>query len=278
MTGKKEAWGSANSPPRLSRKEVRKRVLDVAVRLLSSTGLTVSFEHLSMDELIRQSNVPRASVFRAFGDREGLITELMLRMIRPDKSRGAAFDPDTLAVSEATVQKHRDLLGSADGRQRVLREVVRLGAQQNFNAISDSVYWKTYMALSIALPAMSSERTEEVVEQLRVVERRFIDLMSEYYEGMLVVLGRRTRFGVTTQQIAAAGSAVVEGLVQRQLVNPELVSHPVLLPDINGDLVPWHLAAVGFLMIVENLTEPLSDDEYRAQLEGAVLDQGESTT
>jgi AcrR family transcriptional regulator len=255
-------WGMGQPTGRKTGLEVRERVLAEAESLLSETGLTVSVEHLNMEELIRRANVPRASVFREFGDRESLFTDLMLRMIKPDDARGAAFDEETITISRQIAEAHDDLLGTETGRKAVFYEAVRLGAEQNFHAICESPYWKTYMSLSMSLPSMLPERRVKVVENLRTVEERFISVMASYYDGLMLKLGRRAKEGITTRQIAAAGSAAVEGLAQRRLVNPELVEERVLMPDIHGNIVGWHLAAVAFLAAVEGMTVALTDQEF----------------
>lgn len=249
-------WGQQTSSKRMKGWELRKLVLDTAEEALSETGLTVSLEHLNMEELIRRVGVPRTSTFKEFGGKEGLITALILRMIRPNDSQGASFSPETIEVARRVVSEHSALMVDQDGCNAVMREAVRQGAKRNYDDIVTSTYWKTYTALSVSLPALPPERREKVLETLQIVEGRFIETMSTFYDQMLGVLHRRVRQGIDSRQIAAAGSAVVEGIAQRRFVNPELVEAPILLPGLNGELVEWHLAALGFLAIIEGMTEP----------------------
>lgn len=251
-----DVWEGAASQPRFTQAEIQKRLLKAAERSVARTGLTVGFAHLNMEMLAERAKVPRASAYRAFRDREELLTALLLRLLKSTEKHGAAYDPETIRVAEKVVAENQFLLGTRDGRDRVLREAVRLGVWQNFTAMSQSVRWKTYMALSVGVPNLSVDRQHEVFEKLRLAESNFVVLMSEFYDRLLVVLRRRLRSDCTTQQISAAGSAVVEGLLQRSFVNTELVAAPIMMPALTEKPVPWHLAAVAFLGIVEQMTEP----------------------
>lgn len=252
-----EGWGQSASRKRLKGAELRELVLDTAERLLGDTGLTVSLDHLNMEELIRRVGVPRTSTFNEFGGKEGLITALILKMIRPDESQGAAFSPATLEVAQRVLSENQHRLVDQAGCDAVMRETIRLGAKQNYEDIISSTYWKTYMALSVSLAGLPVERRTQVVEMLRLVEARFIDTMSSFYDAMLPILRRRVRDGFDTRQIAATGSAVVEGVAERRFVNPELVETPIWQKGLDGDMVEWHLASVGFLSVIEGMTEPI---------------------
>lgn len=252
-----DGWGQPSRSKRLKGEELRVRVLDTAEELLSETGLTVSLDHLNMEELIRRVGVPRTSTFNEFGGKEGLITALILKMIRPDESQGAAFSPATLEIAQKVLSENQHRLVDQAGCDAVLREAIRLGAKQNYDDIIASSYWKTYMALSVSLAGLPADRRDQVLSMLRVVEERFIELMSSFYTRMLPILRRRIRDGLDARQIAAAGSAVVEGIAERRFVNPELVDTPIWQAGLDGELVEWHLAAIGFLSIIEGMTEPM---------------------
>lgn len=252
-------WGQPTAGKRLKGSELRDLVLNTAESLLSETGLTVSLDHLNMEELIRRVGVPRTSTFNEFGGKEGLITALILKMIHPDESQGAAFSAATINVAQLVVSNNQHRLVDQAGCDAVLREAIRQGAKQNYDDIISSAYWKTYMALSVSLAGLPGDRRDQVLEMLRLVEARFIDTMSSFYDAMLPILKRRVREGFNTRQIAAAGSAVVEGVAERRFVNPELVETPIWQKGLDGEMVAWHLASVGFLSVIEGMTEPFEE-------------------
>lgn len=241
----------------MSADELKEKMIQSTVEYIHIHGLTVSLDHLEMEKLIQLADVPRSSVYKKWNTKESFLVDLMVALVEPSEDQGAAFDPKTLMVSQATIEKHADLLNTADGRRAVVREAVRVGAKQNFDALVDSPAWRTYVALTVALPELEEEAAARVRSSLERAEAHFISKMSEFYDGALGVVGLRPLPGVTTRQIAAAGAAVVEGLASRITSNADLISEKIMLPGIDGELVEWHLAALGFLGVVQVMTEPL---------------------
>lgn len=252
-----EGWASPQRGKNLKDAELRKRMLSVAVNELLEHGLTVSLDHLEMEELIRLAQVPRSSFYKAWKTKERFFVDLMVALVEPTETQGAAFDPETLKVARVVVKNNEHRMTTENGRHAVLREAVRLGAKQNFEALVTSASWHTYTALTVALPTLLEEDRNRVQKALQKAEKHFIEQMALLYDELLPAVGRKTSGDFTTEQIAAAGAAVVEGLARRILVNPDVINKPISLPGIDGDLVDWHLAAVGFLAIVEAMSEPI---------------------
>jgi AcrR family transcriptional regulator len=253
------AWATAKSKkrPRLSAVELRERVLSTAVTMLEkSGGLTVSLAHLNMEELIRIADVPRSSVYREWETKEAFYVDLMEQMIAPTEGQGAAWDEETLRIGRAVVKRYADRLETSDGRRDVLREAVRQGVQQNFNAVSRSLSWRTSSALVTTLPALAANDRHRILVALTRAETHFIDRMAAFYEELMPTLGLRLKPPFETKMVAATASSVVEGLIGRSLTNPKIIKTPVMLPGIDGEPVEWHLAAVGFLAILDAMVEP----------------------
>lgn len=254
-----EGWASPRRGKNLKDAELRDRMISVAVNELQKTGLTVSLEHLEMEELIRLAEVPRSSFYKAWKTKERFFVDLMVALVEPTEMQGAAFDPETVKMSRSVVSKNAHRLTTAEGQHAVLREAIRLAAKRNFDALVSSPSWHTYTALTVALPSLLEEDRTRIQNALTEAEKHFIHRMARLYDELLPVVGRKPSGDFTTKQIAAAGAAVVEGLARRILVNPEVINAPIRLPGLDGDLVEWHLAAVGFLGIVEAMTEPSND-------------------
>lgn len=255
------SWtGAPREAQRLSRSEIESRLLDTAMRLIQRTGLTVSLEHLRLDELLELADVPKTSFYRVWQSKDRFFARLLEELVQSEGGVGAAYDPETIRVAGAVIRLHSDLLGTAEGRERVLRETVRQGAQQNFASLLNSVGWRTYMAILATLPGISDEGARERIKTaLQAAENDFLDRMADFYSGLLPVLHYRLRPGITTRHVAAAGAAVVEGLVQRYVVSPELVDGTVPGPAIDGGTTDWSLAALGFLGVIQALAEPDPD-------------------
>ncbi|MFT4135570.1 hypothetical protein [Microbacterium sp.] len=256
------SWtGAPRGPQRLSKSEIERRLLDTAKEQIQQTGLTVSLEHLRLDELLELADVPKTSFYRVWTSKDRFFARLLEELVQPEGGVGAAYDPETIRVSGLVIRQHPELLATAEGRERLMREMVRVGAHRNFTALLGSVGWRTYMAILATLPGISDEGARERIKTaLQRAENEFLDRMADFYRELLPVLHYRLRPGVTTRHLAAAGAAVVEGLVQRNVVSPELVGGMLPGPAIDGGTTDWDLAALGFLGVIQALAEP--DPDY----------------
>jgi AcrR family transcriptional regulator len=237
--------------------ESRDVLLELGVEGMAA-GLRVGLDLLNFEAIIRQSGLPRSTVFKLWRTKEHYFTDLAIRMVEPDESSGAAFDEETLRLAREVVESNVDLLSSESGRRSVLLEAVRIGAKRNFEFIIESPSWRTYTALCSTLDGLQSPHREQIHEALVKAEQHFLDRMSAFYDEMLPILRYRLRTGRNSRQIAALGAAVVEGMAERRVVMPGLVDAPVPGPGLKGSTVDWHLAALGFLGVIEVMIEPES--------------------
>jgi hypothetical protein len=242
-----------------NRDEVKERLLALALDGVSNEGLTLSIAHPSLSQLIKDAEVSSSTVSRIWPTTEEFDFELMKRLIDSDSNEGAAFDQATIDLAESIIFSNLPLLLTAQGRVLLLQETVRRAVKQNFDAVLDNFSWKIYTALTVTVPSLvdESQRTE-IHAELQRVEARFVATMSTFYDRMLTVFQRETLPGITTKQIAAAGSAVVEGLAQRHFVHREDVDVELWAPGLNGEPVLWHLSALTYLGVVQLYTRPLS--------------------
>lgn len=87
--------------------------------------------------------------------------------------------------------------------------------------------------------------------------------MAGFYDDMAIILGLRLKPHVASYEtLAAAGASVVEGLGLRQMLTNAVVNQPLHIKDESGENKEWHLAAVGFLGVFDQLVEPIPDNEY----------------
>lgn len=252
------SWtGASRASRRLSQSEIEEALLATALEQIREDGLTVSLEHLRLDKLMEIADVPKTSFYRVWDSKEAFFARLLKELVKPEGGVGAAFDPETIRVAEAVVQQHPEMLDSPEDRQRLLFETIRQGAHQNFKALLNSTSWQTYMAILATLPGIADQDARaNIQEALRAAESYFLEQMANFYAGLLPVFRYRLRPGVTPRHVAAAGAAIVEGLVQRYVVSPELVDGRIPGPALDGGTTEWHLAAIGFLGIIQALAEP----------------------
>lgn len=240
---------------RLTRSELRTRVLDAAAEFTAAGGLSVSPFHVNVEELLRRAGVPRSSAFVAFGGKEGLITELIVRLLEQDA--GADFSPETRAVVRRTVESSAHLLVDRAGRDAVLWECVRLGVEQNFRDVLASPGWRTSTAISVSWSTIPDAAHQRIADAMKRSAAAYEQSMADFYASLLDVFARRPGPGVDLRMIASANAAAVEGAAQRALLSGDIEGHRIERVGLDGRPVSWHPVALTCRAIFEGLTEPV---------------------
>jgi AcrR family transcriptional regulator len=263
--------------------EVRAKMLQVAGDLVLDSGLDVGLEALSLEDLIQVARVPRSSVYRQWPYKDAFADDLLCHIAGPDGLLGGqdVFDEETLDVVHRTITGNSHLLRTAHGRRALLREVVRLGAGQNFRAhLSPRMRMRT--ALMAAVGSSKNLRARaNIAAAIETASTRSRDNITELLEYVMRTLGLRMRDSTqTVAQLQAAGAALIQGLAMRHDVahaaaeqrddardpggSPpdQIASQPVPGAGLDGQPAEWTLAALAYLGIVDAFLEP--DPDFRA--------------
>ncbi len=247
---------------RIRAAEVRRRVLDVALERIEGIGLTIGFEHIVMDDLIREAGVPRSSTYRLWDSKEAFVADLLAEIAAETSTKLA--DDETLAISERILFENVELLSSETDRRRVMFEVIRVALEHNYRAVIASVAWQSYVGLSASLLShMESTARADIEQALLSGSDSFIERMAEFHGWFSRILGYRLRpeWDGDYRPYAVVISAVVEGLGLRHLGNPGLVDASYRGPaTISSDDPEWTLPAIALVAILERFLEP--DPEY----------------
>ncbi|MBN9212435.1 MAG: TetR/AcrR family transcriptional regulator [Microbacterium sp.] len=249
-------WGTPGRASRQPADETRRAALSTALSMIAETGLTVSLEHLSIEDLIRTAGLPRSTFYRLWPAKERFFADLLVELATVSDSHDAMFYPETQVAANEVIEGNLPLLGSHGGRVAVLREAVRIAGRMNFEHFSASVGWRTHVTLITTAGSLVDEDTRgRLVAALQTTEKAFIERTAQFYGSALSALGFSFRPGATAELLAGLGASVVEGLAQRRLVNPDLTDTTMLLPGLDGRPVPWHPAALGFWGVLETLVD-----------------------
>ena len=83
MTDRSQApTGFARRSRRLSDHETEQRVLHAAMALVNRTGLTVSLDHLSFEDIIRDADVARSAVYRRWPYKDLFFSDLVKELAK----------------------------------------------------------------------------------------------------------------------------------------------------------------------------------------------------
>lgn len=269
---------------RLESAELRERVLRTAVDLVAQMdSLTIGVEDLSMEQVIRQAEVPRSSAYRLWPYRGDFVDDVLVALAGSEHMSNLSFDDETIAGAEAGLAANREDLTDAQSRRALTRSLVREWALYDFKRIVTSREWQEYVALIAGTRFVRSlDARERLAVELQSRERTFIGRMATFYESMITNLGMRLRSGLDYRQLAVSLASVLEGLALRQtlVVTTQDTSRRLLVDEDHdwtlGEVMErrldvqsddgeqWSLPAFAFLAILEGFTEDDPDFEVPA--------------
>jgi AcrR family transcriptional regulator len=269
--------GIALSRPRSSRmtaEQIRRRMLDAALASVGGRGMTLGFHDLQMDSVIAAAGVSRSSVYRLWKSKEQFVGDLLNEAAETFAEQ--LSDDRALRTAIDLVESRPDLHVSAEGRRRLLLEMIRVVLEQNYYSTIDSASWQSFLATSAALLSDDgSESLRRVADTLRRGSDHFVEGMAAFHEALARLLGFKLRDdfvgGFTLYTVL--GSSIVEGLAVRHLSNPSVTDNfYVGPPTLTDEPTEWAPSAIGFLAIFDKFLvedpdfDPSTIDGFLAHL------------
>lgn len=259
---------------RLTDAETARRVLDTATAMVERNGLTVSLDHLSFEDIIRDSRVARSAVYRRWPYKDLFFSDLLTELAR---RAPAAAGSDGQAGEEALRRLTReriDHFATPAGRQELCVEVLRLGALHNFEAMHASTQWRTYLALHATFHGLTDGALRrEIQAALDAAERDLNDRIARSYQTLATVFGLRLRpeLHTTFEELATQLGATMRGFVLTALSRPDLADRQPR-PGAFGteNTAEWSQPALGIAATALAFLEPDPDvnwdDDHLAQV------------
>ncbi|QHC67544.1 hypothetical protein GSU68_13835 [Rathayibacter sp. VKM Ac-2759] len=240
-------------PSRLSREQVRARLLDAALRVVRTEGLRVGVSHLALEDVIRAADVPRSTVYRIWPTRQAFYDELVA--VIPEKILSTRLDQPALTVGDSYLHRHVGESVSPERQREVLVESVGVAISVNYENTFASQHWRNFVALAGSVESYDEPARTAISEALRKRQVHFIDNMAKYYEHTFSELGLRVRPGLGGYAVlASAISSYIEGLCVARIAAPELVTGP-----LSGEGSP-SLVVAGVMMLIDGFTEQVPAD------------------
>ena len=275
------ATGLGRRSRRMSDEETAQRMLRAAMAMVSRTGLTVSLDHLSFEDIIKEADVARSAVYRRWPYKDLFFSDLVTELARA-AIPNAADTEAIVALVKKIVGEHRDRLGTAEGRHALLVELFRQAALQDFQALYGSAQWRTYLALHATFSSLGEgELRERIQEILARSEHGFITRVATAWEHIATLFGYRLRaeLGSTFETVATLVSATARGLILMALSTPDLADHRVeAQPFGAARAADWSLPALGIAGIAVAFLEPDPTVGWDGQRVAAVQEAVSSLT
>jgi AcrR family transcriptional regulator len=261
---------------RLSDEELSRRMLRAAVAMVHRAGLTVSLEHISFEDVIRDARVSRSAVYRRWPYKDLFFGDLIEELAKEGAPPGI-MDAE-YALIRQVVADFPGELDTPGQRHELLTELLRRLALLDFQALAGSPEWQTYVALQAALNSITdSERRERIGATLAAAEQERKARVAGAWELLAGLLGYRIRpeTGATFQTVITLVDAALRGLIiMAQPVPGISVTRVSASPFGARATREWSLPALGAGSVAIAFLEPdpdiAWDDERVARIRQAL--------
>jgi AcrR family transcriptional regulator len=249
--------GLARRGRRLSDRETEERMLRAAVAMVSRTGLTVSLEHISFEDVIRDAGVSRSAVYRRWPHKDLFFIDLVKALAR---DATPTIVTDELELIKQIVAAHQDWLETPGSRHGLIIELFRQLSLLDFQTLYGSPEWRTYLALHATfLSIADGELRDQVQAALGQSEHDHIGRVARAWERLAGLLGYRLRpeLGATFETVATLVDAAMRGLVITALSMPGVAAYRVRVSPFGAaGADEWSLPALGLASIALAFLEP----------------------
>lgn len=262
---------------RLSVEEIRSKLLQSASQHVEAVGLSLWLNTTLLEQLTSDAGVTSKQFSQVWASPDAFLTDLFCELA--NQAQADRADTQTLLTTWQYLGMRVDELHSAEGRRRVLIDIIRTAAAYNFDVVTASNKWRTYAALSTTIMSWpDGEARDRVIDALRASEMAFVDTMESFYRNVLPTVGHRLKpqFNNDFQPFVVAAASVIEGLGIVRATVPALVDAKFEVPSdrsTDGDSDTWSVAALAFVGVVDAFIEPdpmFAPAEAIARLSGGV--------
>ncbi len=259
--------GLARRGRRLPDHETEQRMLGAAMAMVQRSGLTVSLDHISFEDVIRDADVSRSAVYRRWPYKDLFFSDLVKRLAR---DATPAIVSDELELMRRVVAGHQDDLGTPERRHGLVVELFRQLSLLDFQSMYHSQGWRTYIALHATFLSLANGTLrDQVQEALAESERSRNARIAGAWQQLTGILGYRLRpaCGVTFEILATLLSATMRGLIIMALSTPGIAAYRVQARPFGAAAEEdWSMPGLGLAGIASAFLEPDPDaiwDEER---------------
>lgn len=242
---------------RLSDRETEQRMLRAAVAMVQRTGLTVSLDHISLEDVIRDADVSRSAVYRRWPYKDLFFSDLVKQLA---KDATPTIVNDELELMRRVVAERLDRLDTPEGRHGLVIELFRQLSLLDFEIMYNSPGWRTYIALHATFMSLADGALRDQVQTaLAESEHAHTARIARAWQQLTTIFGYRLRpeLGATFELLATLLSATMRGLIVMALSTPSIAGHRVKASPFGAvGQDEWSMPAIGLASIASAFLEP----------------------
>ncbi|MDN5852645.1 MAG: TetR/AcrR family transcriptional regulator [Actinomycetia bacterium] len=235
-------------------------MLDAALSTVNRLGLTVSLEHISLEDVIREAGVSRSAVYRRWPYKDMFFSDLLRALARAVAPAQVPDARPALDQVRAVVRERPELLRTPQGRHTLAVEMLRVGNLTDLAAMAESTAWRTYMALHATYLSLDDgELRDEIGESLAASERALMRRTAENFGAYLSLMGYRIRpeLNADAETVIAVTMPLVRGAIIMAPAAPEITARSVHANPFGASgEAEWSPVAVAMASISLTYIEP----------------------
>lgn len=235
-------------------------MLEAAAAMVNVTGLTVSLDHLSFEDVIRDARVSRSTVYRRWPFKDLFFSDLLKELARASTPAVISSEETALVEIRRVVLAHQDWLRVPDRRHDLILELIREGAVHEFATMHGSTEWRTYLALHATFLSVADEALRaDLQAALTRSEHAFIGRIAAGWQRLVGLFGYRLRpeLGASFETFASIASADLRGHVILSLADPGIGTRQIRArPFGAAQPADWSAPALALASMAEAFFEP----------------------
>lgn len=234
----------------MTQAEARSRLISAAFARLRHDGIHISVNHLSFEELIRESGVPRSTAYRIWGSKEEFFDAVLASI--PSASAAERDQSSTWSLAAKAIESMQAGLSTPAGRRAILMETMRVAASHHLDSVTSTQEWRNWIGLAVGLGSLPAAVRDQITAELRVQELGRIEAMAAFYGRVATVLGLRMKpeFGDDFRILTIAAGAFMDGLGVLRSVLPAESEQRF---TVTGK--EWSIASIGYAAVFDRFVE-----------------------